>query len=211
MSGDAMIAAHAIEVVHAVTGQGLRPLAAALVAPAWPGWRLLTRGHVVVLAARASDIARAPAATRVAISAPQDAAVLADAGATTIELGRPLHLDQAVAARTRQLGLEPADAVLELHLVDEHGLPLSGRRVAAVALGADAPSAPPDPGAASVPLAETAPGTYRSAGRRWDRVFRPFAITLDGRTVARREMDYHVLLTRLRLVVCHQPTTASGV
>ena len=235
MSVDALIAAHAVEVVHAVTGRELRPLTAALVAPFWDGWRLLIRGHVVVLAMRASDAAQAPASTRIAISAPHDAALLADAGATTLELGRPEQLDQAVSARTRQLGLPPADAILELHLIDEHGLPYTGHEVAVVPLSplnSPAASAAASPAAAtaakskrsakpapaatsaaavtSVALSEAAPGIYRSPSRRWGRDFLPFRITVDGRAVARREMDYFTTLTRLRLVVCHQPSNHSG-
>ena len=224
MSADGLIAAHAVEVVHAVTGRELRPLTASLVAPTWDGWRLLIRGHVVVLALRASDAAQAPTTTRIAISAPLDAALLADGGATTVEVGMPEQLDQAVSARTRQLGLPPADAILELHLIDEHGLPAAGREVAVVplsppnGLAADTAAGakhrrnakPVALAPASVALSEIAPGIYRSPSRRWGRDFLPFRILVDGRAVARREMDYRTTLTRLRLVVCQQTSNLPG-
>ena len=195
-----LMVVQALEIVHAVTGESLQPLQANVVPPAWSGWRVLIRGHVIALAADAADIAAMPQQTTLQIQVTRSAVagVLADSGSATVTLERPLTLAGPPSLRTRRLGLAPAAGQLELHLCDEHGEPLAKHRVAVVPI-AKHPAKPSSKG--KVALSETKPGVYRSAVRPWTSDLHPFSILIDGVAVATRVFDHQCLLTRLRLVV----------
>ena len=187
----------ALEAVHAVTGTPLSPLAAVLLAPIWNAWRVLIRGHAVVVTADASDLAGMPPKTVIQVSVLRAslAGVLANQGVTSITLHRPRTLKPvAPGARTQRLAIDPAAGQLELHLCDEHGLALSKRTVAAVSVAGATESS-------TVALTERTSGVYRSAGQVWGPTLHPFAVQVDGVTVATRVIDYEQPTTRLRLVV----------
>ncbi len=188
-----------LEVAHAVTGEALSPLTARIVPPQWDGWRLTIRGNAVILVADASRLPQLPATCTLGIglARPAAAALLADGGSITTTITVPADLGGPPAERTAPLLLQPAAAALELHLCDEHGGPLAKRRVIA---------APPGhlQARSRVPLAERAPGVYRSEIRTWAAALHPFAVWVDGVSVATRVFDYRTLLTRLRLVVPSQ-------
>lgn len=182
---------HVVRLIHASTGVPISGLAAWLDPPI-PGWRVQIRPDAVVVAAR-PDIEDPPPSPRLAVT-------LTDA-VTARLLDIPPVAGMPPRTVVVPLSTERIDFVLHavpmtLTLVlstPSTGVPRTGASVAARATRGPTPRP-------TIPLPESTPGTYRSAGVEWTAGFTPLDLLVGGQPLRTLVMDFTQAGTRIHLV-----------